>query len=72
MSQSMPELEGALDDVEQGLLAGGVALGALEAPLLGPPAVAVHHAATCWGSGSDRARRAGSRRHHDRDVSRVL
>ena len=38
------ELERALDGVEERLLAGGVALGALQAPLLRPPAVAVHHA----------------------------
>ena len=55
----MPELERALDRVEQRLLAGGVALGALQAPLLRPAAVAVHHAGRRGrGSGSDRARRA--------------
>ena len=32
----MPELERALDGVEQGLLAGGVALGALEARVAAP------------------------------------
>ena len=37
------ELERALDRVEQRLLARGVPVGALEAPLLRPPAVAVHH-----------------------------
>ena len=43
------ELEGSLDGVEQRLLAGGVALGALQAPLLGPAAVAVHHQPTWTG-----------------------
>ncbi len=43
MSQRDAEVEGALDRVHQRLLAGGVAVGALEAPALGPAAVAVHH-----------------------------
>ena len=46
------ELERALDRVEQRLLAGRVALGALEAPLLRPPAVAVHHAGDVGGDAS--------------------
>jgi hypothetical protein len=37
-----PDVERALDGVEQGVLAGGVALGAFQAALLGPPTVAVH------------------------------
>jgi aminoglycoside phosphotransferase len=36
------EVERALDRVEQRLLAGGVALGALQPAFAGPPAVAVH------------------------------
>ena len=43
------QLERAFDGVEQRLLAGGVALGARQAPLLGPPAVAVHHDADVGG-----------------------
>ena len=43
------ELERALDGVEQGLLARGVALGAGQAPLLGPPPVAVHDDADVGG-----------------------
>src|SRR5215203_4923253 len=38
-----PDVEGTFDRVEQRLLAGGVSFGALEAALLGPTAVAVHH-----------------------------
>ncbi len=37
------DLERALDRVEQRFLAGGMALGALQAPTLRPPSVAVHH-----------------------------
>ena len=44
------DVEPAVDGVEQGLLARGVALGALQPPPLRPPAVAVH----------DRARRGGA------------
>ncbi len=45
----MPSVEGALDGVEQRLLAGGVALGAGQAPPLGPPPVAVHDAGNVGG-----------------------
>src|SRR5581483_10604503 len=38
-----PDLECALDGVEERLLTGRVTVGALEAPALGPTAVAVHH-----------------------------
>src|SRR5207302_5308095 len=37
------DVQGALHGVEQRLLAGGVPLGPRQGPLLGPPAVAVHH-----------------------------
>ena len=40
----MPEIEGAAGGVEEGVLAGPVALGAGQTLLGGPPAVAVHHA----------------------------
>ena len=42
VSHAQPELERALDRVEERLLPRGVALGALEAALLRPPPVAVH------------------------------
>ena len=45
----MPSSRAPLDGVEQRLLARGVAVGALQAPLLGPATVAVHDAADVGG-----------------------
>ena len=62
------DLEGAVDHVEQRGLAGGVALGAGQAPGAGPATVAVHHAGDVDGDpgevelGRDRVEVSPSRR----------